>query len=389
MRRLAVERRNTLSLLRPTDFSQYTCAMIVDCHAHVFENWHGACGHPSVEVHLKYIQKNVTRPAAKAFRLRDGADAQAAMLFRPDDNTWAGLADVDFRVGRFGRFEFTHAGEDYAIQYMPVGMQTIESPPEFMLAQMTYAGVDHAILQAGGGYGAMNDYNALAQKKYPGKFTGLLHVDEGIADRAEVLAEVDRARDVLGLKGVYYSHDFSRHGYARNLDHAAFAPFWDKVAGFGLPVFVELSATPHYDRASYIANLLALDRVMARHRAVRFVLVMGPPVAHFARDGRWNFPPEVLAAYRRENLLIEIMFPITWGGTWDYPYPEAQALIRHMRDLFGAARLVWGSDMPNVERFCTYRQSLDYVRRHCAFFSAAEKDAVLGGTMAELFGLHG
>ena len=129
--------------------------MIVDCHAHVFENWHGACGHPTVDVHLKYIQKNVTRPAAKTFRLRDGKPASAAMLFRPGDNTWAGLADVNFRIGRFGRLEFTRDGEDYAIQYMPVGMQTIEAPPEFMLAQMTYAGVDHVILQAGGGYGAM------------------------------------------------------------------------------------------------------------------------------------------------------------------------------------------------------------------------------------------
>src|SRR6202011_2405399 len=140
-------------------------------------------------------------------------------------------------------------------------------------------------------------------------------------------------------------------------------------------------------RASYISNLLALDRVMQRHRALRFVLVMGPPVAHSARDGPWEFPPEVLAAYRRENLLIEIMFPITWGGTWDYPYPQAQVLIRHMRELFGAAKLVWGSDMPNVERFCTYRQCLDYVRRYCTFFSAGEMDAVLGGTMAEMFGL--
>src|SRR6202011_4179884 len=140
-------------------------------------------------------------------------------------------------------------------------------------------------------------------------------------------------------------------------------------------------------RASYISNLLALDRVMQRHRTLRFVLVMGPPVAHFAKPGRWEFPPEVLAAYGQENLLIEIMFPITWGGTWDYPYPQAQALIRHMRELFGAAKLVWGSDLHNVERFCTYRQCLDYVRRYCTFFSAGEMDAVLGGTMAKLFGL--
>jgi predicted TIM-barrel fold metal-dependent hydrolase len=360
--------------------------MIIDCHAHVFQNWHGACGHQTNDIHLKYIQKNVTRPAAKAFRVRDGREVKPSMLFRPDDNTWAGLADVGFRIGRFGRLEFTHQGEEYAIQYMPVGMQTIESPPEFMIAQMTYAGVDHCILQAGGGYGAMNDYNAMAQSQYPARFTGLMHVDEAVADGEEALAEVDRAI-ALGLKGLYYSQDFSRHGYARNLDHAAFAPFWDKIAAQKFPVFAELSASPSYDKAGYIGNLLALDRLMARYPALSFVLVMGPPVAHFAGSRGWGFPPEVLAVYRRENLLIEIMFPITWGGAWEYPFVEAQELIRGMRDLFGAGKLVWGSDMPNVERFCTYRQCVDYVRRHCAFLTASEKDAVLGGNVAALFGL--
>jgi predicted TIM-barrel fold metal-dependent hydrolase len=78
------------------------------------------------------------------------------------------------------------------------------------------------------------------------------------------------------------------------------------------------------------------------------------------------------------------MFPITWGGVWEYPYPEAQALISQMRGLFGASKLVWGSDMPNVERFCTYRQCVDYVRKHCSFLSASEKDAVMGGNAAQL-----
>jgi predicted TIM-barrel fold metal-dependent hydrolase len=128
---------------------------------------------------------------------------------------------------------------------------------------------------------------------------------------------------------------------------------------------------------------------MQRCPALRFVLVMGPPVAHFAGRGQWDFPPEVLGAYRRDNLLIEIMFPITWGGVWEYPYPEAQELIRGMRDHFGAGKLVWGSDMPNLERFCTYRQCVDYVRKHCAFLSAAEKDAILGGNAAQLLGLGG
>jgi hypothetical protein len=43
--------------------------------------------------------------------------------------------------------------------------------------------------------------------------------------------------------------------------------------------------------------------------------------------------------------------------------------------------------MPNVERFCTYTQCVDYVRRHCGFLSAMEKDAILGGNMGELLGI--
>src|SRR4029078_4613567 len=121
-------------------------------------------------------------------------------------------------------------------------------PPEFMLAQMMNAGVDHCILQAGGGYGAMNDYNAFAQSQHPGKFTGLLNVDEATADQADTRAEVDRAVDALGLRGLYYAQDFSRHGYARNVDDEAFVAFWDKIVARKLPVFIELSSTPTYDR---------------------------------------------------------------------------------------------------------------------------------------------
>ena len=79
--------------------------MIVDCHAHVFQHWDGPCGHASVEIHLKYLQKVVTRPAARTYRARDGKEIRPTMLFRPEDNTWAGLTDVRFRVGPHGQIE--------------------------------------------------------------------------------------------------------------------------------------------------------------------------------------------------------------------------------------------------------------------------------------------
>ncbi|MGE0749247.1 MAG: amidohydrolase family protein [Variibacter sp.] len=362
--------------------------MIIDCHAHVFQSWAGACGHPSSEIHRKYIQKVQTRTAARVFRARDGKEVSGAVLFKAGDNSWAGLNDVNFRVGEYGRLDFTIDGEDYHSQYMPVGMQQIVAPPELMLAQMQNAKVDHTVLQTGWGYGAMNDYNAFAQNQYPDKFTAMLNVDEPRAHTAENLKEFDRAHGELGLRAVYFALDaYARYGFDITFDDPRMDAFWSKVEAARLPVFFEATAIPDYTEASYVRSMIALKALMDRYRNIRWVLVMGPPVGFFGLSGQWAFPDPVLEAYRHENMLIEVMFPITWGGKWEYPYPEAQVLIAHMHKLFGAAKLVWGSDMPNVERFCTYLQSVDYVRRHCTFLKGSEKDAVLGGNIDALLGI--
>ena len=363
--------------------------MIIDGHAHVFQHFAEASGHPSQAIYLAYMQKVQTRTVAKVFRARDGQEVGGSILFEAGNNSWAGLRAVDFRVGNYGRMDFTIDGEDYHSQYMPVGMQQIVAPPELMLAQMAYAGVDHCVLQAGWGYGAMNDYNAFAQNQYPDKFTALLNVDEPRAYTEQALKELDRAHRQLGLKGVYFALDaFARYGFDLPFNHDRMDAFWSAINASNLPVFIEANAIPGYDKSSYIANMVRLHGLMQRYVNIHWVLVMGPPVQYFAKSGRWDFPEEVATAYRNDNMSLEIMFPITWGREWDYPYPEAQALIKDMRDKFGAAKLIWGSDMPNVERFCTYRQSIDYVGRHCTFLSSNEKDAILGGNLEALFGIR-
>lgn len=359
--------------------------MIIDCHAHVFQHWADPCGHPSREIHRTYIQKVQTRTSARIFRARDNKEFSGALLFEPGKNGWSGLKPVNLRVGNYGRLDFTVDGEDYYSQYMPVGMQQIVAPPELMLAQMAVAGVDHTILQTGWGYGAMNDYNAFAQSQYPDKFTAMLNVNEPRAYTPESLREFDRAHHQLGLHAVYFALDaFARYDFDITFDDPKMDAFWAKVEGSGLPVFFEPTAIPDYTVESYVRSMQKFSALMRRYPSIRFVLVMGPPVGFFGRSGAWEFPEPVLEAYRNDNLLIEVMFPITWGGHWDYPYPEAQALIRGMRDVFGAGKLVWGSDMPNVERFCTYKQSLDYLRCYCEFLTPAEKDLILGDNMDKL-----
>jgi predicted TIM-barrel fold metal-dependent hydrolase len=362
--------------------------MIIDCHAHVIQNWIDPCAHPTRRIHAQYLQRMLAYTVAKCFRARDGAPADTKALLDPADQSWNGLRDVDFRVGRYGQLEFTADGEDYYVQYMPVGMQNIEAPPELMLAQMTYVGVDHAILQAGGAYGAMTEYNAFAQAQYPSKFTGLIHLDEALAGTEEELRKLNSAAD-RGLKGIYFNYEgFARHGFAWSLDDPRMDPLWDRLQARKLVLCAEINAAPSYDKTGYIANMLTLGRVLERFPGIACHLAMGVPVQFFAAAEGWDLLDELAAVYAREDMFIEIMFPITWGSRWDYPYRESHPLIRDLRDRFGAEKLLWGSDMPNVERFCTYRQSLDYVRRYCNFLSSSEMDLVLGQNTARLYGIR-
>ena len=57
-------------------------------------------------------------------------------------------------------------------------------------------------------------------------------------------------------------------------------------------------------------------------------------------------------------------------------------LLRHI----GADRLLWGSDMPFQDRFCTYRQSHEWLDR-TGLLDDAALAAIKGGTAARLLGV--
>lgn len=361
--------------------------MIVDCHAHVIQSWIEPGGHASRAIHARYLQRMLANTVAYTFRARDGARADTQALLSPGDKSWEGLRDVDFRVGRHGQLEFSVDGEDYYVQYMPVSMQHLECPPEQMLAQMNYVGIDHAVLQAGGAYGAMTEYNLFAQSQYPRRFTGLIHLDEAMAGSDEAIAALDHAAK-RGGKGIYFNFEgFARHGFPWGLDDPRLDPLWATLQTRRLVLCVEITGAPSYDKAGYIANMLALARVLNRFPGIVTHLAMGVPAQFFGAGDRWDIPAELEAVYKRDDFHVEIMFPITWGGQWDYPYREAMPLIRDLRDRLGADRLLWGSDMPNVERFCTYRQSLDYVRRYAEDLTPSDQDRILGNNAARIYGL--
>jgi predicted TIM-barrel fold metal-dependent hydrolase len=96
-------------------------------------------------------------------------------------------------------------------------------------------------------------------------------------------------------------------------------------------------------------------------------------------------PNDLWSMFKEPNIIVELLIPLLYGAKWEYPYVEAQPMIRQLYERLGPTKLIWGSDMPNVERSCTYLQSVDYLRKHCTFISQADMDMILGTNANELF----
>ena len=100
-----------------------------------------------------------------------------------------------------------------------------------------------------------------------------------------------------------------------------------------------------------------------------------------------NFPEPLEQLLAKEQVWVEIHYPIDWGWKYDYPFPELRPAVQELYQRMGGQRLVWGTDMPNVERSCTYRQCLEWLRKYCNFITPSDMDRILGDNMARLFGL--
>jgi predicted TIM-barrel fold metal-dependent hydrolase len=92
----------------------------------------------------------------------------------------------------------------------------------------------------------------------------------------------------------------------------------------------------------------------------------------------------VAALLDHHPVWTEVLYPIAWAGRMPYPYTRAQHHVRQTYDRFGPRKLVWGSDMPNVGRYCTYRQALGYVWDYADYLTVEDRRRIFGENTLEL-----
>lgn len=351
---------------------------IIDCHAHIFPPAATAAGFQDVATHLLHQQRSMHMHGNQPYRrASDRSIVTARPLWDASDPSPAGRRDVDFRVGRHGRYEWTADGEEQFVQFLAPWMENLEMPADTLLAYMNNAGVAAAILQNEHIYGNLAEDFAAAARAYPGRFAGLAQVEEAFAYTDAELQRLADETGRLGMAGFYFTTTgLFRSGYQPMHSDRAYDPYWSFVEKSGLPVFwVQSGNSPVGD---YEAEMRHLATIIERFPAIRHVLVHGVPTSLYADESdRLTLPPIIETLLTQAPVQAEILYPIAWGGKQDYPYPRAHTHIRQLLDRFGAGRFLWGSDAPNVDRYCTYAQSLTYFTHYCDYLSTSDRRAIL------------
>ena len=370
--------------------------MVIDAHVHAFPCLMEPYGERPFSQHTLYLQRFVaSSPAAAIRRLRDNeivTDKTQFQLWDEKNPGPGGALDVNFHPGNFGRLVWEREGETYYLSLYAPNMQNMESSPEFLIAQMDAAGVSMAVLQNAFLYGDLNDYFKEALAKYPSRFVGTIQINESRAFKKSEINKLTAYGSIPGFKAVYFANErFFENAFKTAIDDELFSPFWDQVRDLGLAVFWDITAINEPGMKDpgplnrFIKQMKRLEVWHKRYPEIPCILVHGIPLRNI-RDGDSfiPIPDDLWNIWKRENMCLEFLFPmqvshpVPGGSLFDYPYTELHPLIKDLRGKLGPEKLIWGTDLPNTERNCTYKQARLYLEKHCGVLTEADKRMILG-----------
>jgi predicted TIM-barrel fold metal-dependent hydrolase len=371
--------------------------MIVDTHVYCFRAPDAKAGHRSGAEHLGYWQWGCAGHHQPAIRIRDHKTSKGpdlALLDPSPDDPMHRATNRNFRVDRVSnRLVWTVDGEDYTKQYLPPN--TLEFSAGSCIAEMDYAGIDWALMHVDMALDRDNDFFAECVRAYPNRLRSMAEVDEWriATETDKVIREVGDAITVKGLNAIKIIPEYAyRIARSRSFDEPGWRPFWDAVTQLGVPIFFSLGSTPGVsnERDGFISELKTLAAWTKRYPDTKVSVTHGFPWRAFLDSKKHGFelPKKMWEPFKDNGIHLEVSFPIRIGDIFDYPYRETWPVLEAMVEHIGADRLVWGTDMPFQNRFCTYRQSRDYIEKYApAFLSKGQIKAIMGGTAAKLLDL--
>ena len=270
------------------------------------------------------------------------------------------------------RFPFAHPYEPHFKP--PATAASVET----LLDEMQRHGVSHCVLVQVIYYGWDNTYVADCLRRYPQKFRGQGLIDPTAPDAADRLEFWMRRHKFSGMRfsPIYYRDSRGGDGW---LDGPAHDALWVRAEKLRA-IFNFFISTQQLPR---------LETRIRRHPGVRVV------IDHLARIDLAQ--PDPLPEFRK--LLALARYPNVWckvselnllSPSKKYPYSDTFPWVHRLYDAFGPERLLWGTGFPGAARAQAGRPSLvselALIRDHIEFFTAGDREKVLGRNAARLWG---
>jgi predicted TIM-barrel fold metal-dependent hydrolase len=267
------------------------------------------------------------------------------------------------------RFPFAHP---YVQGAEPKAVGTVE----LLIEDMDKHGVTHAILIQMIHHGWDNRYVAHCIKAHPRRLKAHGLIDPTNPNVAEKLEYWVKEHGLAGMRfsPIYYK------GRDDWLTSAAHRAAWKKADDLGVVLNF------------YIATqqLPTLETMIRRFPGVNVIIDHLSQLDLKARDPAPELE-KLLALARHPRVWVKVSELSSVAKTGKYPFEDAYPVVKRVYEAFGPDRLLWGTGYPGAARAAygrpTLKQELVLVQEKIPFFTAQDREKILGRNAARLWKL--
>jgi predicted TIM-barrel fold metal-dependent hydrolase len=244
---------------------------------------------------------------------------------------------------------------------------------ERLIGEMDATGVDKAVLvQRGSIYGFDSSYVCDSAARFPERLAAVCSIDATAAGCAESVRHWVGERGAAGVRMM----ELVKGSDIGWLDSPLAREAWQAAADLGAPVCV------HFFPWNRTEGLTRLDAIV---RAIPGLTVV---IDHFAAIKSDAGPPdhgvdELLETVAKHEG-VTIKFTTIPLGRLEEAGIDYRPVVARVKDLFGAERIMWGSDVTQSPG--SYEHMAVLGRRAVEQMSAAEQEQILAGTAQRVYG---
>lgn len=241
-----------------------------------------------------------------------------------------------------------------------------------LIADMDANGVDWSVLVQTSWSTWDNGYIADSVQAYPDRFVGHGLLDPLDEDNARLVSYWVQERGLVGFRfhPMYYKD-------VEVLALDANRPLWEEIERVEAVVQLHMRA----------ADARQVAEIATRHPSIRLIIDhLGYPNVE---EQAAQFDPIVELA-RFPNMYYKLS-DVKGRSKEAFPFTDVHPFVEKLHNAFGAERTVWGTGYPGYHRqkhnWLSLADELRLIREGLPFLSVADKDRILGGTAAEIWGL--